>query len=129
MNMSFAQRRRFRLSNVKTQWFILIAGALIFLTILPGCASNKSGSDHQTLKQTDSHVSWEMSRFRKAEIWGHLTADEKQRGNAAYKSYKTAYDDAVRAANGNNHAATPDNVEAAANEAIRVLSTLPTEQR
>jgi hypothetical protein len=128
MNTSFAQGRGFWFLDMKTQCAILIAGALVFLTMLAGCASNKSG-DHTTLKQTDSHVSWEMSKFRNAEIWGHLTADEKQRGNAAYNAYKTEFDEAVRAANGDKHAPTPDNVEAAANEAIRVLSTLPTEQR
>lgn len=126
---SLARDRRCWLLDGKIQWSILIVGALIFLTTLAGCASHKSGADHTTLKQTDSHVSWEMSRFRNAEIWGHLTADQKQQGNAAYNSYKTAFDEAVRAANGNKHAPTPDNVEAAANEAIRVLSTLPTEQR
>ena len=125
---SGAHGPRFWFLDMKTQWSILIAGALVFLTMLAGCASNRS-DDHTTLKQTDSHVSWEMSRFRNAEIWGHLTPEEKQRGNAAYKSYKTAFDDAVRAANGNKHAPTPDNVEALANEAIRVISTLPTEQR
>jgi hypothetical protein len=127
-DMSLAQGRRFWFLDVKTQSSILIAGALVCLTMLAGCASNESG-DHTTLKQTDSHVSWEMSRFRNAEIWGHLTADQKQQGNAAYTAYKTAFDEAVRAANGNKHAPAPDNVTAAANEAIRVLSTLPTEQR
>ena len=128
MNTSFAHRRRFRLLNAKTQRSILAAAALVLLTILAGCASHNSGN-HATLKQTDAHVSWAMTRFRNAEIWGHLTADEKQRGNAAYTDYKTAFDEAVRAANGNKHAPTPENVDALANETIRVLSTLPTEQR
>ena len=128
MNKSFAHRRRFWLLDVKTQWSILTAATLVLLTMLAGCASHDSGN-YATLKQTDTHVSWEMTRFRNAEIWGHLTADEKQRGNAAYTAYKTAFDEAVRAANGNKHAPTPENVEALANEAIRVLSTLPTEQR
>ena len=63
--MSLAQGRRFRWLNAKTAWSILIVSALIFLTVLAGCASNKSG-DHTTLKQTDSHVSWEML---KGETW------------------------------------------------------------
>jgi hypothetical protein len=96
--------------------------------MLAGCASKKADT-FPTLKQTDSHVAWEMKRFRNAEIWGHLTAEEKERGNAAYKAYKTTFDEAVRAADGNKQAPAPDNVKAAANEAIRVLSILPTEQR
>jgi hypothetical protein len=128
MNLSFAHGWRFWLLHVKAQWCILTAGALVLLTMLAGCASKDSGN-YATLKQTDSHVSWEMTRFRNAEIWGHLTADEKERGNAAYTASKKAFAEAVRAANGNKHAPTPENVEALANEAIRVLSTLPTEQR
>lgn len=128
MKTSFAQGWRFGVSGAKTHWSILIVCTLVFLTMLAGCASNKSGT-YPTLKQTDTHVSWEMTRFREAEMWGHLTADEKQRGNAAYRDYKRAYDEAVRAANGNRQAGTPDDVKALANEAIRVLSSLPTDLR
>ena len=66
-----------------------------------------------------------MTRFRNAEVWGRLTRGEKERGNAAYSNYKTAFDAALQAANGNYNAPTPDNVKALANEAIRVLSAIP----
>jgi hypothetical protein len=56
--------------------------------------------------------------------WG-LTLGERERGNAAYSAYKTAFDEALRAANGNSKESTPEHVKALANEAIRVLSAIP----
>ncbi len=62
--------------------------------------------------------------FRNAEVWGRLTRGEKERGNAAYSNYRTAFDEALQAANGNYNAPTPDNVKTLANEAIRILSSI-----
>src|SRR3954452_649282 len=39
---------------------------------------------------------------------------ERERGNAAYSAYKTAFDEALRAANGNNQARSPKKVKALA---------------
>jgi len=109
---------------LKVQWFLIFGGLLSFLSLLPACSSNQPGT-YPTLKQTQLRISREMTSFRNSAIWGRLTLGEKERGNAAYSTYRTAYDEALRAANGNDKAPAPENVIALANEAIRVISAIP----
>jgi len=102
----------------------LLAYILTVLTILPlGCATQSS--TYPTLKKINIRVSWEMTRFRNVATWGRLTLGERERGNAAYSAYKSAFDEALQAANNNSDAPAPENVKTLANEAIRVLSTMP----
>jgi hypothetical protein len=102
----------------------LLPFLLVLLVGFPACTSTYSGT-YPTLRQTDIRVSWLMTRFRNAATWGRLTSGERERGNAAYSAYKAAYDQALQAANGNANAPTPEHVTTLANEAIRVLSSIP----
>jgi hypothetical protein len=92
--------------------------------VLVGCSSTQS-SNYPTLRQTDIHVSWPMTHYRDAAAFGRLTLGEKERINAAYSAYETAYNQALQAAHGNRDAPTPDNVKALANEVVRVISATP----
>ena len=101
----------------------LLIGGLGFLALAPGCTSTNSQT-YPTLDQTEIRVSWEMTRFRNAELWGRLSLGERRRGNAAYARFKRAFDEALTAANGNAQAPTPATLKALANETVLVLSTI-----
>jgi hypothetical protein len=66
-----------------------------------------------------------MTWYRNAASAGRLTLNERERVNAAYAEYKAAFDEALRVANNNYDAPTPENVKALANEVIRVISAIP----
>ncbi len=103
-----------------------VSAVLLLLTaaLLSGCASIRS-HPYPTLKDTDVHVSWEMTRYRNEVFAGRVTLGERELVNAAYAKYKTAFDEALQAAHNDYHSPTPENVKALANEVIRVLSSLP----
>lgn len=101
----------------------LLVVAFVLLVLTTSCAT-QSGA-YPTLKQADILVFWEMTGFRNAAIWGRLTLGERERGNAAYSAYQAAFAQALRAVHGNLNAPAPDNVKNLANEAIRVLSSMP----
>jgi hypothetical protein len=106
-------------------WCLLsIMPVLSLALVLGGCASTQSGT-YPTLKQTQINVSPYMTRYRNAAAFGALTLGEKERMNAAYARYQSAFNQALQAAGGNYNAPTPDNVKAQANELIRVLSSIP----
>jgi hypothetical protein len=98
--------------------------ALWLAFVLAGCSSTQS-RNYPTLKQTDIHVYWPMYNYRNAAAFGRLTRGEKERINAAYSAYETAYNQALQAAQGNRDAPTPDDVKALANEVVRVISATP----
>jgi len=98
-------------------WCFFLVCALIGAPL--GCASM---SKPETLKQTEIHMSWQMTRFQNAIAAGRLTTGEKESGNAAYTAYQTAFAQALQAAHGNRDAPTPQNVTDAANAAIQVFS-------
>jgi hypothetical protein len=100
---------------VMTLWSALVLG---------GCATTNS-ANYPTLKQTQLNVSWPMTRYRNAADFGKLTLEEKDRMNAAYAAYQSAFNQALQAAGGNYDAPTPDNVKALANQVIQVLSSIP----
>ena len=108
---------------VAPRHFLLAYALSLLAASLSGCATQTNA--YPTLKQTNIRVSWEMTRFRNAAVFGRLTLGERERGNAAYSAYRSAFDEALHAANNNDNAPTPENVKALANEAIRVLSTMP----
>ena len=103
---------------------LLFLPALLLAFVLAGCSSTQS-ANYPTLKQTDIHVSWPMTHYRNAAAFGHLTLGEKERINAAYSAYETAYNQALQAAGGNRDAPTPENVKVLANEVVRVISATP----
>jgi hypothetical protein len=98
--------------------------ALWLAFVLAACSSTQS-ANYPTLKQTDIHVYWPMYNYRNAAGFGRLTLGEKERINAAYSAYETAYNQALQAAHGNGDAPTPENVKALANEVVRVISATP----
>ena len=105
-------------SMLSSLWCWLVACALV-----AGCATQTR--TYPTLKQTDVRLFWQMHRFKNAAEWGSLTLGERQRGRAVYSAYKSAFDQALQAAHGDRSAPTPEDVKTLANEAIRVLSSIP----
>jgi len=102
----------------------LILPALSFALVLGGCASTQSGS-YPTLRQTQMHVSWPMTRYRNAAAFGSLTVSEKERMNAAYAAYQSAFNQALREAGGDYDAPAPDYVKERANQLHEVLAGIP----
>jgi hypothetical protein len=105
----------------------LFPGALILAMIATllagGCASTGSdGSGVTTLKQTQMRVEWPMTRFRNADSFGRFSLGQEQQVNQAYAAYKAAFDAALQAANSNNQAPTPDNVQNLANQVIQAIA-------
>ena len=100
---------------------------LVFACLLSGgCASTGSTKGaYPTLKQTRMNVDWPMTRYRNAVAAGAVTLGEQQQVNNAYSAYKSAFDAALKAANNNADATTPDNVKALANQLIAVLGAIP----
>ena len=97
---------------------------LLLALLLTGCASIWTHL-YPRLKDTDVHVSWAMTTFRNEVIKGRVTLGEREQVHAAYAEYKTAFDAAVEAAHHDYTAATPENVQALANELLRILWAMP----
>ena len=94
--------------------------------LVGGCASAGSGKGaYPTLKQTRLNVDWPMTRYRNAVAAGAVTLGERQQVDEAYKNYQTAFDAAVKAANGNYEVTTPDNVKALANQLLQAIAAIP----
>ena len=91
--------------------------------MLSGCASMQSGN-YPTLKQTDINVYWPWYRVKNASYFGKLTLAERERVDQVYSAYKTAWNQALQAAGGNEKAPTPDNVKELANQVISVTSAI-----
>jgi hypothetical protein len=63
--------------------------------------------------------------YRNMVVAGRVTLGEREQVNAAYATYKGAFDEAFHAAHNYYHAPTPENVKALAHEIIRILSAMP----
>ena len=81
-------------------------------------------STYPTLKQTDINVYGPWYRVKNASYFGKLTLAERERVDRVYGAYKTAWNQALQAAGGNENAPTPDNVKGLANEVINVTSAI-----
>ena len=97
----------------------LCALALILTLLLAGCASTQSGP---TLKQTKMNVDWPMAGFRDAVSAGRVTLAEEQQVNSLYRDFEAAYNAALQAAQNNEKAPTPVNVQQSADQVIQAIN-------
>jgi len=112
--------------NLKRQVVQLLMVPMVLLALAVAGCSSTNAKNYPTLKQTQTNVSWPMTRFHNAvRAFAPITIEEQNRVEKAYADYDTAYDAAVQAAHGNLDAPTPDNVKALATELIRVVETIP----
>ena len=104
--------------------FLILAFSASML--LGGCSSTGAPKGaYPTLKQTQMHVDWPMTRYRNAVAAGAVTLGERQQVDAAYKNFEQAFGAAVQAAHNNYDATTPDNVKALANQVIDAIAAIP----
>ena len=66
-----------------------------------------------------------MTRFNNRSTFGFITPQEQQQVSAAYKSYQTAFNEAVQQAHGNYSTPTPANVKNLADQLLSVLASIP----
>jgi len=112
--------------NLKRQVIRLLMVPMVLLAVAVAGCSSTNAKNYPTLKQTQTNVSWPMTRYRNAvREFVPITKEEQERVEKAYADYDTAFDAAVQAAHGNLDAPTPDNVKALATELIRVVETIP----
>jgi hypothetical protein len=97
---------------------ILILAALCFIT---GCAT----TDYYRLNQTRDDIDWKMTRYRNEVAFGAIGPSFQPQVNAAFQAYQTAFDAALKQANNNYNAPTPDNVTQLANQLLLTLSAIP----
>lgn len=109
----------------KTRPFWILTLSLIVAAILCGCASGNSGA-YPTLRNTEVNVDWPMTRYRNAVAAGRVTLGMQQQVNQAYAAYQEGFNAALKAANSNRDAHTPDNVQALANQLLSTLGAVPT---
>lgn len=96
--------------------------AVLALTLLTGCASM---SGPFKLKQTRQDVDWAMVRYHNRQAFGFMTAQEQQSVSDAYKTYQTAFNAALKQANGNYSSPTPANVKQLADQLFSILDSIP----
>lgn len=107
-------------NNLLTSGAILIA--LVTLLFNSGCTTTSGGYQ---LKQTRDDVDFAMTRFNNRSTFGFITPQEQQQVSAAYKTYQTAFNEAVKQANGNYNTPTPTNVKQLADQLMSVLASIP----
>lgn len=107
---------------------LAVSIAFLVMLIISGCSTGSGGSSSpggsggsRTLKQIDIDVSWKMTRFRNAVAAGAMTQGEQDQVNGAYARYRSAYSEALQAANNNGDAPAPSNVAALATEVISAV--------
>ena len=96
--------------------------AMITLLFSTGCTTTSGGYQ---LKQTRDDVDFAMTRFNNRSTFGFITPQEQQQVSAAYKTYQTAFNEAVKQANGNYNTPTPANVKQLADQLMSVLAAIP----
>jgi hypothetical protein len=116
---------RHSITNMKNKnWQV---GFLILLLVAAGfaggCASG--GGAYPTLRATEVNVDAPMTRYRNAVSEGRVTTGMQERVNQAYAAYKKGFDAALKAANDDRGAHTPDDVQALANQLLTVLGEVP----
>ena len=105
------------------QRFALLVIVFVTVFLVAGCASV---SGPVTLKMTRDDADWGMVRFNnRASVGGLITPQEEERVKSAYKAYLTAFDQAVKQANGNLDVPTPDNVKQLADKLASALASVP----
>jgi hypothetical protein len=97
---------------------ILILAALCLIT---GCAT----TDYYRLNQTRDDIAWKMTRYRNEVAFGAIGPSFQPQVNAAYQAYQTAFDAALKQANNNYNAPTPDNLTQLADQLLSTLSAIP----
>jgi len=78
-----------------------------------------------SLKQTRDDVDWAMVRYHNRLSFGFISTAEQDQVTAAYKAYQTAFNQAVRQAQSDYTAPTPDNVKQLANQLLSILAAIP----
>ena len=101
---------------------LLVACTVITATLLVGCASASGG---YKLKQTRQDVDWAMVRYHNRQAFGFMTSQEHQSVSDAYKAYQSAFNAAVKQANGNYNSSTPPNVKQLADQLLSTLDSIP----
>jgi len=95
---------------------------------LPSCSTSQGGKEKVlSLYEVHLQVDQPMMRYRNALVFGAVTEAQRKAVEQAYQEFKTAYDSALAAAGGKEHAKTtpaPDNVKAAAEMVKRRVDTL-----
>ncbi len=93
--------------------------------LVGGCASGGPKGAYPTLRNTEVNVDWPMTRYRNAVSAGRVTLGMQQQVNQAYSAYKQGFDAALKAANNNYDATTPQNVQDLANQVISTVGAVP----
>ena len=96
--------------------------ALVVTMLVSSCAS--LGGSFK-LKQTRQDVDWAMVGWHNRITFGLTTPQEQQRVSDAYKAYLTAFNAAVKQANGNYQSPTPANVKMLADQLFSILDSIP----
>jgi hypothetical protein len=106
------------------QYHGLLLLVLVALGLATGCSSLSNGGP-TSLRQTRDNVDWPMNRYRNRLAFGFITYGEEQQVTSAYKSYQTAFNEALDQASGNYSAPTPSNVTQLANQLLTTLAAIP----
>ncbi len=112
---------------MKTQTIRIFAGMCALTLILlglGGCATTDGGGDGYKLSQTRSDISWAMVRYNNRVAAGFVTTAQQDQVKASHAAYQSAFDEALKAANSDLSAPTPDNVRQLANQLLGLLSSL-----
>jgi hypothetical protein len=97
---------------------IFILAALGFIT---GCATTGYYRLGQTRDDIDSKMTW----YRNEAAFGAIPPGFEPQVNAAYQSYRTAFDAAFKQAGNNDNAPTPVNVRQLADQLLSLLGAIP----
>jgi len=103
-----------------------LSACVLFLavtTLISGCASTGGGG--YKLKQTRQDIDWAMVGWHNRITFGLTTPQEQQQVADAYKTYLTAFNAAVKQANGNYLSPTPANVKQLADQLNSILDSIP----
>ena len=103
----------------------LFIGVCMFLVLALSACSSFSGGGARTLKQVDGDVSAALIRYHNAVSAGAVTLGERDQVNSAYASYKSAYQNALQAANKDMNTPAPDDVRAQATKLIGAVEAIP----
>jgi hypothetical protein len=98
-------------------------GFLLSALLLCSCATTQSG--YPSLRQLQVNVSWPMTRYNNAVAAGAVTLGAQEQVKAAYAQYQAAFAVALKAANNNYDAPSPDNLKALANQLSQILGAIP----
>ena len=98
---------------------------LLLAVTIWSCSCASTGGGAYQLKQTRNDVDWAMTRYHNRLAFGFLPPQERERVSEAYKTYQSAFNSAVKQANGNYNTPTPDNVKQLAEQLFSILDSIP----